>query len=101
MVNKKGETPEYPKVIETFRQVGSWEINNWNDKEPSAFNGVVRVEKYRVTIEKVEEPVEVIQQRLEELWATCDNHHHWMPLQNMAKKFNYSFKSERGSKRKK
>lgn len=35
--------------------------------EPTAFNGLVRVERYRVTIERIEEPEDVIKARLQEL----------------------------------
>jgi predicted component of type VI protein secretion system len=35
--------------------------------EPTAFNGLVRVERYRVTVERIEEPKEVIKARLQEL----------------------------------
>jgi hypothetical protein len=35
--------------------------------EPSVFNGDVRVERYRVTIERIEEPAEVLRDRLKAL----------------------------------
>lgn len=34
---------------------------------PSAFNGLVRVERYRITVERIEEPEEVLKARLQEL----------------------------------
>lgn len=103
-VKKKKETapppPAYPKIFETFKEIGTWESIGWVDSEPSAFNGWVRVERYRITVEKIEEPIEVIHQRLEQLWLECDNWHHWEPLLNKARQFNYSFKGERGSQKK-
>lgn len=50
------------------------------------FNGIVAVRKYRVTIEEVEEPVEVVAERLRKLWRESDNHHHTHPLLSAAKK---------------
>jgi hypothetical protein len=48
---------------------------------------MVRVEKYRVTIEKIEEPAEVVRARLRKLWAECDNNHNIQPLLATGKKF--------------
>lgn len=73
--------------LETFRDIGVWDIRNLTQKEPSCFNGMVRVTKVRVTIEEVKEDDEVIRDRLRKLWAECDNHHHRRPLIAMAKKY--------------
>lgn len=91
--------PEYPIVIETFRDVGKWEIRNWRDDTPSAFNGIVRYKKYRVTIEEIEEPIETYQERLEKMWVECDNWHHWSPLKAAAESIGYTFKGEHGSQK--
>ncbi len=89
----------YPKVIETFRPVGDWELTNMKSSGPSTFNGIVQFRKYRVTVELIDEPVEVLQERLEKLWLECDNHHQWTPIQNAAKSIGYTFKGERGSQK--
>ena len=91
--------PEYPKVVETFRSIGSWEMNRLKESEPSSFNGFVNVEKYRITVEKIEEPIEVITERLEKLWAESDNWHERPPLVAAAKRFNYTYKSTFGERR--
>jgi len=96
---KKKVEPEFPKVIETFKRLGDWQIIDMKQQEPSAFNGWIRFKKYRITIEEIEEPVEVLGERLEKLWVECDNHHHWIPLENAAKSIGYSFKGERGSQK--
>lgn len=83
---KKVIKDEYPKVIETFHPPASYELDRWVDRGPSSFNGIVCVEKYRITIERIEEPKEVLEARLIELWENCDNHHEWRPLQNTAKR---------------
>lgn len=78
---KEPPKPEYPKVIETFRDVGNYQIGEWeSDNEPTCFNGWVHVRKYRITIEEIDEPVEVIRSRLLKLWHESDNHHHYEPL---------------------
>lgn len=103
MAKKKSkvEAPEYPKVLETFMDIGDWEFVRMRQSEPSAFNGYVRVKKYRITVEQIEEPIEVIQERLEKLWAESDNHHHRDPLRIQADSIGYEFKSAFGSERKK
>jgi hypothetical protein len=92
----------YPKVIETFRKIGDYELNGYsfNNKEPSSFNGNVSFKKYRVTVEIIDEPIEVYQERLEKLWVECNNYHQWGPLEYAAAEIGYTFKGERGSQRK-
>lgn len=92
----------YPKVVETFRQIGSYELSDYsfNNDQPNCFNGNVSIKKYRITVEVIEEPIEVYQERLEKLWLECDNWHHWGPLENAAAQIGYKFKGELGSQRK-
>ena len=75
--------------LETFNEP-LYSINV--QKEPSCFNGFVRVVKYKVTVEQIEEPIEVIHQRLEDLWLKSDNYHDYGPLKVEAKKWGYEFK---------
>lgn len=100
MKSNKAEVDPFPYIIDTFRRVGAWEEGTLRQNKPSVWNGVVYVEKYRVTITRVDEPKEVIHARLQELWDECDNHHHWDPLRVAAKKFGYELQGEPGSKRK-
>ncbi len=53
----------------TFETFGNPEehIKRLLKDAPTAFNGIVRVERYRVTVELIEEPKEVIKDRLREL----------------------------------
>lgn len=96
----KTEARDYPKVFETFRSIGSFELMNLTKKEPTCFNGAVEVNKYRITIEKVDEPNEVIAERLQKLWDDCDNMHHWTPLKRAAEKIGYTLVGEVGKNRK-
>jgi len=47
----------------------------------------------------IEEPRDVICERLEKLWTQCDNFHHYQPLQAKAKELGYIFKGRFGSKK--
>jgi hypothetical protein len=76
--------PEYPKVLEQFGRPYLPGIGG--DDGPSCFNGIVRVERYRVTVEKIEESPLVYCERLLKLWRECDNHHHRAPLAHAAKR---------------
>jgi len=87
--------------IETFRKIGSYEMSNLKSNEATCFNGNVNVRKYKVTIELIEEPNELIIERLQKLWDECDNDHYWTPLRIEAKKYNYEFPNSPYTKRNK
>jgi hypothetical protein len=86
--------PEYPKVYHTFNPRAFEPF--FHKCDPSCFNGSVDVIQYKITIEVVDEPIEIIHERLEKMWRECDNWHHWQPLETAAKKYNYQFQSKRG-----
>jgi len=98
---KKRQKPEEPKRIEfeTFREFLLYDISNLKQDEPSCFNQIVRIRKFRVVIEPVEEPVEVLQERIQKLWDECDNHHHWDPLESVARELGYELQGRAGTKR--
>ena len=105
-MEKQAQTTQLPQnaassstSFETFRSIGSYEIGNLTQKEPTSFNGDVRIKKYKITIEEVIEPQEVYEQRIQELWDKCDNMHHYTPIKNTAKKLGYELKGNQGSKR--
>ena len=78
---------EEEQDFETFTSVNSYQVGSLKSDSPTCSNGVVRVAKYRVRVEPVDEPVEVIQARIQKLWDECDNSHHWGPLQAAAAKY--------------
>lgn len=84
MKRKKEEEPKQT-VFEGYGDP-SCTVRRWGPSAPSAGNGQVVVERWRVTVEKIEEPVEVIQDRIRALWRKSANHHEWTPLQRAAKK---------------
>jgi hypothetical protein len=72
----------YPTVIETYREPRLGDIRH---PAPSCFNGDVRIRRYRVIVEVVEEPVEVLRERLITLWRSTErNPHRWEPMQRAA-----------------
>ena len=73
--------------FETFKAVDSFQVANLERKEPSCFNGIVEVRKYKVTVELVEETDEVIRERIQLMWDKLDNHHHINPLRREAAKY--------------
>ena len=78
--------PEYPKVVETFRRVGTYDTASWTWEEPICFNSTVAVEKYRITVERIEESVDVYKERLTKLWRGCGNNNHCQYLEATAKR---------------
>lgn len=71
--------------LETFNPPGRWSLRE--QREPSCFNGIVEVVRYRVSVERIEEPDEVIRARIGALWNASDNHHHWTPLQRVGARY--------------
>lgn len=61
--------------FETFAEVGPYEQRQLTKDEPSCNNGCLRIRKYQITVELVEEPIEVIQARIRTLWAEKSHHH--------------------------
>ena len=85
------------KEFETFRGIGDYDIRNLTQVQPSCFNGMVNFRKVKITIEQVEEPIEVLSERLQELWDKSDNYHDYEPLVQAAKTLGYKFNGSRGN----
>lgn len=94
----KKTAPEFPKVVESF--AASIPDYVCHARVPSCFNGFVQVRRYRTTIEIIDEPVEILRARLQQLWDECDNHHHWTPLRNAAHGLGVTLLGNAGAKRK-
>ena len=80
-----GSGPLVRRSFETFRRPDAYVESQLTQHEPSCFNGQVSVRRYRVTFEEVEEPGEVLIERVRKLWRETDNFHHWEPLQATAR----------------
>lgn len=66
---KSKKDPYAPEVMETFLPPHST-IAGIKRSEPDCYNGFVHVQRYRVTVELIEEPAEVLEARLRELLKT-------------------------------
>ena len=85
--------------FETFRKLSDYDISNIKKDEPSSLNGNIEFRKYKVTVEDIEEPFEVLSERLQLMWDKCDNFHHWNPLKAAAKSIGYELQGSPSSKR--
>lgn len=89
------------RTFETFRPFDNYDEQRATSDKPFCWNGAVSVRKYRVTVELVDEPTEVLAERLRKLWSECDNHHHYSPLKAVAKQLGIDLESgELGKERK-
>ncbi len=77
--------PPFQFVTETYSDP-TWNLKHYESSDPNVFNGKVAIRRYRVTVELVEEPLEVLQARLKDLWEHCTNCHHRDPLRAEARK---------------
>lgn len=74
-MKKKTKTPvpKFPDTQgpESFEMYGRPNLGFYLSREskPDSFNGEVSLERYRVTVEKIEEPLEVLQERLRQIYA--------------------------------
>ncbi len=68
---------------------------------PSSDNGEVQIVRFKqtLTIEVVQEPLEIYCERLQSLWDMCDSHRHWQPLRKAAAELGYALVGEPGNKR--
>lgn len=96
MRKKKQVKAEETKIeLETFMPIGFYEIRQMEQEEPSNFNGWVRIKKYKVTVEVVEEPKEVLYERLLDLWEKCEGYRYREPLILAAKELGYELDDNR------
>lgn len=72
-------SPLPPADVQTFEVFGrpnaAFGLIRTDSREASCFNGQVAVTRYRVTIEAIPEPVEVVAARVEALMRGTTNHH--------------------------
>jgi hypothetical protein len=81
----KPKAPEYPRVYELYDDFG-YELRRVSGQPavPSCFNGEVSIRRFRITVELIDEPKEVLAERLRGLWRGTKNHHNSGPLQREA-----------------
>ncbi len=72
----KPTKPPYPRVYELFNDFG-YELGRASSgvPAPSCGNGDVSIRRFRITVELIDEPKEVLADRLRMLWRRTRNHH--------------------------
>lgn len=102
---KEGPPPLFGPMeaihFETFRKPDAWAVGHLQSSEPSCFNGDLRIRKYRVHIELVEESKETYTERLQKLWEEDGNWHHHDAFKRAAKELGFEFVGPFGAKAKK
>ena len=72
-----------PRTIDVWGDP-MWSIRDRDQRGPTCFNGI-SLRQYRVTVELVDEPIEVLRERLLELWAKSErNPHRWSGFERAA-----------------
>lgn len=101
---QKTQTPQTQpplfKIYETYNRIDPWLIDHLVSTKPTCFNGDIRIKRYRITIEEIQEPNVILGQRLQKLWEECDNWHHHDNLITTAKEIGWVLQGDRGQKRK-
>lgn len=85
--SKTSDAPlsKYPLVVEVYGEPYIPHVFDRLQPPKEATNAIIRIERYRVTVERIEEPVEVLRDRLKKLWRTDErNSHHWDAFQHEA-----------------
>lgn len=76
---------KYPIVFETYQKVDFYDTSRLTMSEPYTGNGMVRIRRYRITVELIDEPIEVLRDRLLRLWRESErNLHIWRPMDEVA-----------------
>lgn len=82
--------PTYPRVIETTYDNLDSELTKAAERvKPSIGNFEVFLRRYRITVELIDEPNDVIQERLRTLWRNTRNHHEREKLATVARKLSF------------
>lgn len=98
-MKQKSKKEDERIVIETFHRPPGYIIADVQQETPSLFNSMLRVRKWRVTIEPIDESDEVIRERLIVLWLNSSSHHDTSILLEAAKGMGLDLRSvgEQGS----
>ena len=95
----KKDSIEYEHFF-TFKDITEYDVDNlkWYST-PYCFNETISIRKRKVTIEIIDEPREVLIERVQGMWDECDNIHYRPLIKAEAKKLNYVLINSSGSKR--
>lgn len=88
-----------PQILETFRNP-SHVLSSQRQDNPSCYNGFVCVERYRITVELIEEPQEALKARLQDLLATATRKDAVREIHAEAKRLGITLEDSRAHKHK-
>lgn len=78
---RTSKKPRYPRAFETFREPTDYAVGNLTSDKPTVGNQTVNVQRFQITIERIEETPEVYHERLQKMFWESSNTHDWSPLQ--------------------
>ena len=87
------------KDFETYNEISEYTKINLISNEPTCFNGMVRVRRYKVSVELIDEDEDIIRARIQKLWDECSNTHNWDGLKSEAKKYGLKLSFETQNRR--
>lgn len=86
------------KEFTTFKEIDKFEEDRLTQTIPTCFNCLVRVKRFKVTVEEIIEAPEILQARLQRLWDHSNNYYDSAALESTALKLGYKLKGKRGGK---
>lgn len=92
------EPLRFETEIFTHRSRACSYVNNLSGDKPTVANGDVSFQRWKYTVELIEEPKEVLAERLQQLWDHAQNYHHWKPLRLAAATIGYELQGSPGTK---
>lgn len=93
------KTPKPKMVVEMFQDPRWWLHDRSQNSEPSCVN-FLSFRKWRVTAEIIDEPIEVLRERLQELWENNTNHYRQAELEKAAEALGITLEDRMGAKSK-
>lgn len=83
--------------ITTYRSPG-YSLSEWRDENEPSFVNNLRYRKWRITAELVDEPLEVLQERLQKMWEQDTNWHHGSRYEAEAQALGFELQGRMGEK---
>jgi hypothetical protein len=98
---KRDAIPADPEryAFETYWRPKPYNVDHLRNGVPSVGNDEVKVRRWRVTIEPVDESADMLYARLLDLWECSSNHHEWGPLKAAAREIGRELPHDRLGKR--
>jgi hypothetical protein len=96
--SKSKDKGPFKEEFETFKNINNIPLYHMCQDKPTCFNGTVSIRRYRVLIQEIMEPREVLQERLQALWETERNYLSIESMQAYAAELGMTLTGAMGSK---